>query len=580
MLIEISEGTLNIPPKYYITETQVTEFKIPASVDTIGEQAFTIYTDVTPTLTHFTVHKDNKKFKDIDGVLTTKKGDKLIAFPIAKTGTYEIPSGIKIIGKYAFRMATNLTEIIIPDSVEKIEKGAFCYCKSLKTLKIGNGCKSIGANAFESCSNLNEIYIGNNVEKIQKKAFYKCDSCGTIRLSEALKEIEKEAFYGMHDTHFILGKHIKQIGERAFVGKNLSLDISKKQKGLLQPEIFAMNDKWKFSVAIHFEDTNENITMQGKLSDYYANKSDNKTLKILTPILIDEVEGTLVNREERCVGQYLAVGFNKYGQRTSPSHHYTHIARITPSGIGLKALNTLTPKLPIDSTFSLDEKDEGKGKNRVLRTLSKPNVYCIDDDNYILDLSYTKTYGNWQANKNSSKPFETFQTNKEIYCPDFWKINFYSDQAIPITKDEFDKLNLRADYVTYAKNTRSYILNAEQKPHELHADYYKRFFKKGYGTFTVPDTEESMDRFFQDSKGNIFNYGYCAVYNKSCKGHIGTKRCTYMNMYSKSGELLAKIKFKGTAEYVMERDGCYFICTQQDMRNGKPAVTRLYKLDL
>ena len=40
MIIQIPEGTITIPAKHYMDESQVREFKIPASLDTIGEQAF------------------------------------------------------------------------------------------------------------------------------------------------------------------------------------------------------------------------------------------------------------------------------------------------------------------------------------------------------------------------------------------------------------------------------------------------------------------------------------------------------------------------------------------------------------
>lgn len=572
MIIEISEGIRKIAAKHFMDETQVTEFILPASLETIGDQAFSIYTDMTPTLTRFTVHEDNPNFKEIDGMLTSKKGDKLIAFPIARTGTCKVPDGIKIIGKYAFRMAVNLTTIILPDSVEKIEKGAFYYCKSLKTVIIGNKCKLIGAGAFEACSALSEVHIGDAVETIQKKAFCKCGSCGTITFPAQLKEIDNEAFYGMEDTHFIFKTLPKKIGERAFVGKNLSLTLPEKSENLLIPELFAMNDKRKFSVTINFSDTHKTIVMAGKIGDYYPKEQEPAPVKTLTPKLISEVEGTFVNREEKCVKQYLAVGFNQYGQRNAFSGQYTHIARITPSGIHLKNLADITPTLPMDYRVSWDGE---KMKTQIYSGMTTPNVYSIDDDTFILDLSYIDNYGSWQSGGLG------FQLQERKTCFSFWKIHLNSDEAVSITKEEFDHLNLRADYETYAQKARDYFAQVSQKEHESHADFYKRLYKRSYGDFTVPDTEESMDRFFEDSKGNIFNYGVSIVYSKSCKGHIDSRARSYINMYSKNGELLAKIKLKGCAEYMMERDGYYFILTQQEMgRDGKPAIARLYRLEL
>lgn len=577
MIITIPEGIDTIPAKLYMDEMQVTEFVLPASLETIGEQAFSVYTDMTPTLKRFTVHEDNKNFKEIDGVLTNKKGDKLIAFPLARSGTYEVPKGIKVIGKYAFRMAINLTSIILPDSVEKIEKGAFYYCKALKTITMGNGCKIIGAGAFEACSALSEVHMGNSLQTIQKKAFCKCGSCGTITFSKQLKELAAEAFYGMDNTHFIFQGIPQRLGERAFVGKNLSLTITKKAEKLLIPELFAMNGKRKFSVTINFADTRETIVMAGKLGDFYPKEQEAKPIKTLTPKLISEVEGTLVNREKKCIGQYLAVGFNKYGQSNALSGQYTHIARITPSGIQLKSLAPITPELLMDYNVSWDGE---KIKTKIYQGMATPNVYSIDDDNFILDLSYIDNYGCWQSQNHGHSFSESFVIHERKTCFSFWRINLLSDEAVSITKEEFDRLNLRADYEAYEQKAHSYIAKVPQKEHESYSDYYKRLYKESYGTFTVPDSEESMDRFFEDSNGNIFNYGSCIVYNKSCKGCIDSRKRSYVNMYSKTGELLAKIKLKGSAAYMMERDGYHFILTQQDMQADKPAMTRLYRLEL
>ncbi len=64
-----------------------------------------------------------------------------------------------------------LTELIIPDSVTKINDYAFCSCSSLTSVTIPNSVTSIGESAFRDCSGLTSIVIPNSVEDIGGYSF-------------------------------------------------------------------------------------------------------------------------------------------------------------------------------------------------------------------------------------------------------------------------------------------------------------------------------------------------------------------------------------------------------------------------
>jgi len=78
------------------------------------------------------------------------------------------------IGLTAFANYANLTGVIIPDNVIKIEHFAFYNCTSLKSVTIGNGVTSIGFKAFYNCLNLVNITIPNNIKSINPWAFMDC----------------------------------------------------------------------------------------------------------------------------------------------------------------------------------------------------------------------------------------------------------------------------------------------------------------------------------------------------------------------------------------------------------------------
>lgn len=76
-----------------------------------------------------------------------------------------------MIAKEAFSQCTELTWVIIPDSVTEIEDLAFEGCTNLPSIILPNSLKKIGWGAFVGCTGLTEIKIPNKVETIDDRAF-------------------------------------------------------------------------------------------------------------------------------------------------------------------------------------------------------------------------------------------------------------------------------------------------------------------------------------------------------------------------------------------------------------------------
>ncbi|WP_291558578.1 leucine-rich repeat protein [Bacteroides sp.] len=74
-------------------------------------------------------------FKVEDNVLYDRQKKRLISY-FAKYKHFIVPNTVKVIGRCSFYCCESLQSIDIPVSVSSIEKGAFVYCRKLKTINL------------------------------------------------------------------------------------------------------------------------------------------------------------------------------------------------------------------------------------------------------------------------------------------------------------------------------------------------------------------------------------------------------------------------------------------------------------
>ena len=107
-----------------------------------------------------------------------------------------IPNSVTTIGAWAFLGCSGLTSVIIPNSVMSIGLSAFYECSKLTSLNIGNCVTSIGKAAFRGCSNLTSVNIPNSVTSIGDYAFISCYDLKSITIGSGVKSIGLNAFDG------------------------------------------------------------------------------------------------------------------------------------------------------------------------------------------------------------------------------------------------------------------------------------------------------------------------------------------------------------------------------------------------
>lgn len=142
---------------------------------------------------------------------------------ICKNKTYDVVE----IGKRAFG-SSSIRRIKLPQSILKIDDGAFFGCYHLKEINIPLGIIYLGSNLFNGCSELSHIDFNSNKHYIfensiiyshdRKKVITSCRKIkGIVEIPSGVEEIADGAFDGCnYVTYFRLPESLKIIGSEAF----------------------------------------------------------------------------------------------------------------------------------------------------------------------------------------------------------------------------------------------------------------------------------------------------------------------------------------------------------------------------
>lgn len=151
-----------------------------------------------PKLEYFDLESRQRALKSIDGVLYSKKGDRLICCPAGRRHLV-IPEGVTEIEPRVFSCC-DIASVEFPDSLRIIGEGAFSHCDKLKSIKFGNGIEKIGSQNddegcfFAYCTELEEIEFPPSLKYLGQNAFYGCKNLKRVRFNDGLMVIDKDAF--------------------------------------------------------------------------------------------------------------------------------------------------------------------------------------------------------------------------------------------------------------------------------------------------------------------------------------------------------------------------------------------------
>ena len=138
---------------------------------------------------------------------------------------------VTAVGDKAFKSMKKLKKVTFGSNVKVIGKNAFSNCKKLNKISFKN-VTTIGNDAFAGCKALKKLTIGNKVTVIGKNAFKKCSKLKTVVIGKAVKTISSKAFIGDNKIKKITfkGKKLKTVKKNAFSKKAKKNIKSKKTK--------------------------------------------------------------------------------------------------------------------------------------------------------------------------------------------------------------------------------------------------------------------------------------------------------------------------------------------------------------
>ena len=139
----------------------LSEITLPDHVTTLNSTCF----EGCSSLLNINI-QNSDYFKSADGILYSFDMLDLICCPDGKSGEITIPDGVENILNGAFDNCSQITRVILPESVKYIAR-AFSNCTSLLNIEFPSEQTIIEYGTLAGCSSLNWVYFPNNVVIIQ-----------------------------------------------------------------------------------------------------------------------------------------------------------------------------------------------------------------------------------------------------------------------------------------------------------------------------------------------------------------------------------------------------------------------------
>lgn len=141
----------------------------------------------------------------------------------------------------AFRETTMLTEISLPDSIQIIEQCAFCD-SGIENIVIPDRVTKLGRGAFSRCYELTDVTLPESVTVIPRLAFINCDKLKTINAPNVAVVCDNAFCHCKMLTAFDFSQ-IKELGSASFAGTGIRKAVLSNKLTNLQPSTFCKDHR-------------------------------------------------------------------------------------------------------------------------------------------------------------------------------------------------------------------------------------------------------------------------------------------------------------------------------------------------
>lgn len=181
----IPEGITGVIDNCFFMCDGLTDIALPDTLETIGGGAF-----MADGLNNILIGNESEHFKTVGGILYDIDMTTIIDYPVHKTEThFDLPDSVTKINGGAFRKVTSLQSISIPEGVTYIGNRAFDET-GLRSITFPSTVTYLGEFAFKDNMYLVDINLNDGLEYIGKWAFGGCGSMTKIYIPESVKTID------------------------------------------------------------------------------------------------------------------------------------------------------------------------------------------------------------------------------------------------------------------------------------------------------------------------------------------------------------------------------------------------------
>lgn len=120
-------------------------------------------------------------------------------------------------GDAVFQNCTSLTNIVIPKGTLSIGHSVFANCTNLKTISLPDGLIGLGSRVFANCTSLSNVIIPESVDCITNSLFIGCTGLTSVTIPKATMYISAHAFSGCTSLdNIIIPNNVSAIKDYAF----------------------------------------------------------------------------------------------------------------------------------------------------------------------------------------------------------------------------------------------------------------------------------------------------------------------------------------------------------------------------